>query len=437
MKTIQGMVSSRFSLLFGLLFLLGLTACGSAPAPQAGKTVIHYNPTDSALITSQDPNGIAVLGKRDADGLPIQISDVFMPSEVAQSQDHAYLDDDGRVTKVVLASGESATFEYVSSTRAVMTVRVGKESERVPLELTPSALRQSAQAVGPQASVTLKGRLEARCGTSLLNADVAGSFKPSVADIKDKGQPLAFTQLSRGIWEYTLPNLPAPPKTPQGLEAQLGAISSLLDELCGAGITNLIDSTIPIGTNDGITEGAKQFCQNYLTSTNPKNACQKLIKLIKKLCKVRNELLNAVDIIYSDAYYTEYTVLMHVSFSAENVKYLPNLTVKVSDTNIPTQVATLPPDPNPIFESLSANPPDPGPKQGYTVTAVPLCAAVGVQVQISVSGTDNYKNSITVTISAGSPSASLYVPGGGASVVDTIKVKVLPNGVEETLVIVF
>lgn len=79
-----------------------------------------------------------------------------------------------------------------------------------------------------------------------------------------------------------------------------------------------------------------------------------------------------------------------------------------------------------------ASPADPGPNQDVTVTAQISPATAGVPVNMSVSGTDGYSNSIETTTDA-SGRASLSIPGGAEGVTDTVTVTLPGNGVSQTM----
>jgi len=85
--------------------------------------------------------------------------------------------------------------------------------------------------------------------------------------------------------------------------------------------------------------------------------------------------------------------------------------------------------------NLRADPPDPGPQQGYTAYADIICPDPGgTSVTISVLGSDGYSNSNTQTFTANGQ-ISLIVPGGAQSVRDVITVT--GGGKTQSISIVF
>ncbi|MBI4580242.1 MAG: hypothetical protein HY718_11100 [Planctomycetes bacterium] len=69
---------------------------------------------------------------------------------------------------------------------------------------------------------------------------------------------------------------------------------------------------------------------------------------------------------------------------------------------------------------LSTNPSDPGAGESYVPTAVVSPASTGVEIQISISGTDGFARTETGTTDAAGEVVFSSVPGGASGVVDTI-----------------
>ena len=84
--------------------------------------------------------------------------------------------------------------------------------------------------------------------------------------------------------------------------------------------------------------------------------------------------------------------------------------------------------------SAATEPHDPGPGESVTVRATSVPPMAGCSMSFTVSGTDGYSNSSTVTTDAYG-SGSFYIPGGGADVVDTVGIEI--NGKQTTIVYVF
>ena len=90
---------------------------------------------------------------------------------------------------------------------------------------------------------------------------------------------------------------------------------------------------------------------------------------------------------------------------------------------------------NVVIESFTTTPSDPAPFQSYIAEALITCAPPGTLVTISISGTDGYFDSTSVTIS-GDANVTLAVPGAEAAVVDTVTVQV-SGGPTRQIVLVF
>ncbi len=89
----------------------------------------------------------------------------------------------------------------------------------------------------------------------------------------------------------------------------------------------------------------------------------------------------------------------------------------------------------PEILQASTSPADPAPGQGYTVTVEVSCA-FGQNAIIEVSGSDGYSARQEKAFASNSGTLELYVPGGAASVQDTISV-VLGTGDARTIVVSF
>ncbi|HLB54426.1 MAG TPA: hypothetical protein VJK71_04910 [Gemmatimonadales bacterium] len=80
--------------------------------------------------------------------------------------------------------------------------------------------------------------------------------------------------------------------------------------------------------------------------------------------------------------------------------------------------------------TLSINPPAPGPGQSYVVTATLSPAAAGVEMQLSVRGTDGFTRDQTLTTNAAGQVTFTSIPGGASGVTD--KVTVSAGGAQDS-----
>ena len=417
---------------FGLVGLV-LAGCGTGSAPK-GKTLVYVNPGDGVLVASSDPEGTAVFGVRDDNGIPTRITEIVIPADNKDPGNKARLlfNSAQKVEQVLLGSGDSATIEYVSATRIIMTVRSVKsgQSERVPIDLkiqsTTPARPATTQKVTPLAG-GLKGTVESRCGSTPLDAVVQGSYKYG------KGTPIAINPLSPGNWDYTLPTSPVSNKNTK-LRQMLDKVAELWAGICAAD---------ELGAAFGGTDTAiATACDLYFKTVSGKKSCFNLGKQMVKLCPQKDIILTQVELEATDSYAESYDVKILVSYPDTGYSSrLFEFTVKSSDANIPNKRHDITTDPSNTlkasFQDFIISPADPAPSQSYTVTVSVFCAPEDTQLQISVVGTDKYTNTKVFTITSVNNKASLAIPGGGASVQDTINAKILPSGPEKTTTITF
>ena len=86
--------------------------------------------------------------------------------------------------------------------------------------------------------------------------------------------------------------------------------------------------------------------------------------------------------------------------------------------------------------NVYASPSDPGEYQDVTVYIRVYPAGSGARVGFSVSGTDGYANSGTLTVDD-EGNASFYIPGGAEGVRDTVSVSIVDSGITKTFSYVF
>jgi hypothetical protein len=436
----QGQVSSisRWAFVWVLGLLGGVLAgCGSGTAPKS-KTQVYVNPGDGVLVASSDPDGVAVFGVRDDNGIPTQITEMVIPAANKDPNDKARVlfNSAQKIEQVWLGSGDSANIEYVSATRIIMTIRSVKDgkSERVTIDLpAPKAGLAAFAKVQPLATGVITGTVASRCGNTPLDAVVQGSYKTAVS----KGTPIAFNQFSTGNWRYTLPGLPASDKNTK-LRQIMDTVNNLWSTICvaDAGLESVLGST------QGTDLAIEAACAQYFKTPSGRAVCLRLGRTVAKLCPLKDELLTRVELELTDSSAESYDVKILVSYpNTGNASKLFEFTAKASNAFIPTQVSDINTNPNnttkPDIQDIIISPLDPAPKQSYTVTVSVSCAPENTQLQLSVAGTDNYSKTQTFTITSVNPKAFLTIPGGGQSVRDTITAKILPNGPEKTTVITF
>lgn len=419
----------------GCCLIILLSGCTTSK--QTSPPEVFVNPGDAALVASSNPGGAVVFGTRDDQGIPNAITEVAYPSKDSSvPRLHAYFGLNERLERALYENGDSAAFEYVSATRVYMTLREvsSHKSARIPID-APTGAKLGAMGVHGLAGAGLKGTVDSKCGVTFVNGLVQGSYQlPS----DTSGTPLAFTPLSGGGWEYSLPSLPVPqPDKIKKAQEAIAKLNGIWKVLCGEAGTGsgTLDTALGLlasGAADKIC--AEKFAQE------PKlvKLCVRFADSLSELCPLREELLQAVEYNIKDKYSPNgYKVSISVSYPETSYPTKSfSLDVTSSQTSIPPVVSTLPTD-QPAIMGFTVTLSDPAPLQGYTVSAETLCAKDGTVLRLSISGSDEYSKSIDHTITVADPTATLYVPGAEEGVTDTLTAKILPNGPEQTFSVVF
>lgn len=134
----------------------------------------------------------------------------------------------------------------------------------------------------------------------------------------------------------------------------------------------------------------------------------------------------------SEWYYKEFIIsdlaIVPVAYNNKKTVMGDKHIVKPTEDNI---LITLDMQGDPVISSFNLDPSHPGAGVSYNATADFNCIPEGSTIEISIVGTDGYKNSISKSIS-GSGSAVLHVPGAKSGVYDLCEVVIdMPFG--ETL----
>lgn len=419
-------LGSSFAILAVLLALNACAAGGSGP--NTDETTIFVNPGDSTIASNK---GVTVFGNRDAAGKFTAITEVALPSDDGNAKHNVRVSFDAqvRIERAALAGGGSARFEYVSATQFVATVTSadGRESSRVPIDLTtasaqnlaPNSIKSSsikASSIKANASgSTLSGMVESRCGLTPLDADLSGSYTSNTTPTP---VAISFKPINVGSWQYSLPQFPVAAN-------DLDAISKVQLEKLRQQVTLACDSAF-----SQIIAGAV-LCSK-LKSIGAPAAVQLTCSLLKndfgKLCPALKALVNG-PLKPKDNYAFQYQVKITATLTGTN--YAPGefeFTVFATDTGIPTKTHNAT-DVEAGTGEFTVKPPNPTANQGYAFTVKPICATENTMVRISVAGSDNYNSSWDFTITAASPTATASVPGAQTSGIrDLVTVKILPNG---------
>jgi len=430
-----------------------------------GFTMVTYtNPTDPALfkVTYEDGTTVIFLGVKDAAGMPQKVHYVNVTYPDVPGEFLLSIDDNNQPVRQLTPNG--TVFEYQVKGDSVLRLTVispdgdiqvsipidlkgtGKSAQAMPGNTTGIArtgLRSepvfiSAQELnaGPYKMVADNAMIfhVVKCGMDVTNATVVMKVSPALGV-----STFNCTHIGNGFYSTSVPKSGEPPAntdqacekianqimdvcTAYGFLSQIFTSQSLQTKICEE-VASVIDKSYP-----GSASGEKI-----------KAMCSKHIETLKALCNFADKFEDAQTLakfcMLSMLFYTEpqggYSFTVSVSVPGRAV-HTPG-----AQTFDPSNPQTYLVDMGGSFDivNLRADPPDPGPGQGYTAYADIQCPdPAGTEVTISVVGSDGYTNSSTKTITA-TGQISLYVPGGAASVKDVVTVQ--GGGKTQQIVLIF
>ena len=413
---------------------------------------VFTNPADSALAKiTQDGQSFTVLGTRDADGLVERVNHVVADAPDGDPEKQVFLDfaDDGKLIRGAMASGETMLFEWVSDTRVVVTSinADGSQQVQVPVDAVEAAGGTTAVAGQSEtqawdasesgrlaysgqpdlmrtlarASVALQnppssreGAIKVQCanGAPARDAYVQGSYWKTGTPKTGPGseyafQPLYFSKVSPGVFNYRLPLAPAPATPPSGKVATV--LWTAVEALCIASTSGEI----------GLMSEAYICAKITKLAVFATVSCSVIMYAYNKICNAASVSWPGSSIkSYIDNYDAGYEVY---AYAPPYVDFERRITVTVTPAEIPAGVINVGGEGRITY--LDTTPGDPGPNEGYTISVSTDCAPIGATLTVSVVGTDKYtccNPPHTVTISDAVTSTELAIPGGGQSIQDQI-----------------
>jgi hypothetical protein len=417
---------------------------GGTGGAAEGELTLFSNPGDSRVAAfTEHGQSTLLFGPKDADGIVQYISQARIDSPDGDPQKQALLDFDanGLLTRGALASGETMLFNWVSSTRAIITYQSADGSQEVQFPFDTSAPAGDGTTSGTQESAVLtqgdgqvsrlaytgfpgaiklhlqprpdllaaqdesmgnQGRIEVRCqGGALIAEPVRGWFKATnpPGELVD----LSFMYVSTGIYEYVVPVKKA--KMTLDQQKQQSSLNLKLAALCAGNLGMTVTGV-----------GANAICAFLLEAPPVVAACLAIINSYRALCAVNTGRMVVTKIIDALAESVDVTAWV------DDPK-MGHAEVKVTATaSAPIPVGVIQVAGYGGIEFIWTDPVDPDPEQGYTVTVRPgACVPSGAVLTMQVVGTDGYAPPpTTVTLSDTVTQGTLDVPGAAQGVKDTI-----------------
>jgi hypothetical protein len=417
-----------------------LAGCSGPTGGTEGEATFFINPGDSraAKYSFAGQSG-TLFGPKDSRGGVLNINHARVDALDGNAQKQAFLDfaADGSPSKATLASGEAMLFEWVSTSKVIITFRNadGSQEVRFPydaaapsLTLNPIRTHLPRKALSPAEAAWLEhsarirsspsyedftlpnqlgnpGSIDVKCGNTVAveGATVTGFVEP--ANLPGEKSEVSFTETAPGSFSYSLPIAKAPEPGADNYHKQ--QTQRALNILCLGNLAILL------------TQASKDvICATLLgvpaVGTVGFAACEVILTSYVWLCRL-NTIKNvggaAVDFFAGSFIVT--AKAQHPKLGSKEVKINAS-----AGTAILKGVINY--EGNAGISSLSTEPIDPAPGESYLIRAKTLCGPAGAQLTLSIVGNDGYANDTTVTLSETVQEATLSVPGANQGVKDTI-----------------
>jgi len=422
---------------------------------------LYTNPTDPTLIkvTEGDGTEVTYYGTKDIDGVPLDLKLVTIQYPGETETYKVNIDENGQPAKIFTPTGSMFEIDPIDTKEFYLSIVSGTGEIRIDTKINLDSLDEPKSSIAPQPDGTthfpprMKAQGRSVIFTPFPQKNTSPSLKNTEGNILTLNLTLCGEQLpspmlipvlymkpplggvipnpsfgyNPGQYGFYLPEQSQPSVKIQQICTQVG---SIIDDVCLAYDWTPKSAICPL-----ISKLIDKKFQNSNDKQSILSVCDKAIEVLPKLCKINKDigLENFCELageVYLNPNPDQYTYLLMVH--AEGKMY------QVPLTNFnPNTSSTITYDIPGTFDvtDLYTEPKDPAPNQGYTATALIDCPdPAGVEVTISVSGSDNYSDSETVTLTTGG-SVSLYVPGGAQSIEDVITVNA--NGKSWSTYIVF
>jgi YD repeat-containing protein len=426
-------------------------------------TQIYSNVLDPHLIRSQLTDGTTVdfYGERDADGLPIQVTDArvqFVDGETVRFQ----FDEQGRIQSILAKDDTVFSWNWVSDIRAAVTITSGDGSAQVSTILDPSNVGEPVvqNLVEPSALIShttprgeatwlpqyvgIRGRVFSakeetdaslstvtltNCDSTLINGKVEFVVEEPGGDVRT----IPATYQGDGVYAALLS------LETNELEMEVGlwcsTIEVLLEPVCN-GLVSGGDMLITerVRENLSLIEGVDPRLVAQCDSIVLASAayCSVLVPVDAENFPETSGLCEGIEAIVNDPI----PVNSRVSARAITPGIASIITRAVYLTHDEPVVHLFDgTDGLPQIADFFAEPADPKPFENYLVTVQFGCMPADTRVTMSIRGTDGYADSRTCIV-VDSGECRMAVPGTSEGVIDYVDV-VFENGLSRTIVLVF
>jgi hypothetical protein len=408
--------------------------------------IVYYaNPGDSRAATfTIDGQSCTIFGPKDSEGGLRYINHARIDSPDGDPMKRAFLDfdADGSPVRAILGSGETMSFEWVSSTKVYITYQNADGTQVVHFlyeesngsgeqtEVSLNAASEPRSTINPaeieepepivkvndEQKLVTQGNSNAATGiikvTCGQGVPVTGAKVTVVADPEAYGFdnfPVSPIEIIGGTFEYVLPTRPAPNPLEEFHATRYQAAKNLA---CLGNGAIILSGTARawLCAQIGVYSG---------TGVIGSGGCYVMMAAYAVWCayNTSKQIVHAVNDYWWDAYTVKVTA-KHPKLGIEDTE------VKVvANSNIP--VGLIQYTNNGGISKITLKPIDPVPGQSYWVTAETICVPYGVTLKLSIDGSDGYHNATSVVISETTNKAILLGTGSQAGVTDTIKAELI------------
>jgi hypothetical protein len=464
------------------VFILGGAECPEGGLvgsllPQPGELNYFPNPRDPLMLTTQSADGatLEIYGQKNDEGYPTAINSFRYQSPDQAGGDGGVwmeFDEKGRATQLTGDDGTTITLDWRSEAVATVTAVDGSGEVQTNFELDfdkggsgrrqsvdlepgysrigqpttlevlhPSDVLQTAShIVNHKADAAAMGRSNTvdvyvrRCGQLIKGANVFVAF--SFPNEPTSQVTIAKAQSAAGQYQAELPTVWTPNEIQLAqacdfFASHLGDICSGFgflpegsDTLLCAELAGKVDLAAGGPTGEALvilplcklgTEAVQFYCATFDASPAPGvpiNASGEICAKIKQI-EDRAPKDNSVQYqIYAWADVPGVPRVKSEPMFVSAVGDFPEIELSFEDG-----IAAI--------NSFTTLPTNPAPRQSYVATAELSCIPAGVTIRISVTGSDNFTSSNELVVDADNPNPiiKLSVPGGAATVKDTILVE--------------
>ena len=435
--------------------------------------LLHTSPSDPNILTIETIDGeqIQVFGDKDEDGNALSIDSLTLDDTSGNTTSVAFNSNTTLIDRVATSSGDYLNFEWSEDLDSVRVTGVsGDGTSQITIHINlnssvPSTdIRRSAQSIYSEVEEiqhNVKKRQSTSSGIANVQVDVKRCMQPvpdaevfarayfdyeeTETGFESDGETTyqAFRTQFPGIFDI---RIPVEPNSTTAMK--VGEICKKAADVVGKACTvlGIIDKYIPI-------EVDKVICitlRAHPVGRKLAPVCDKGFRALRVYCNTLGASIIKVDPIVGAAVgVPNYASILcnetslrsgHVDQFIDSVKttnvllqpyavFLDGHTVFAENqivelrpgiSGLLAQVTIEDDRTLPMVTSLTVTPPDPAPKQDYTVVVTFICASSATHIRMSIIGTDDYRDAISC--SGIQSSCDLFVPGAVELVVDTVTV---------------